>query len=94
VPTGMDDRDLDQDLVIFPNAVRAGRNIHLKYLGSITEKKLEVVIYDNSGREVLRRDLILTKNMNISTRNLAKGNYNILIESANKIYGRTRLNVD
>jgi len=94
VPTGMDVRDLEQDLMIFPNAVRAGQNIHLKYLGSITEKNLEVVIYDNSGSEVLRIDLILTKNMNISTQNLAKGNYNILIESVNKIYGRTRLKIN
>lgn len=94
VATGIDDQDLTQGLVVFPNAVNAGQNIHLKYLGSITEKKAAVVIYDNSGREVLRTDLTLTENMNISTQNLAKGNYNILIESAKKIYGQTRLKIN
>ena len=82
------------DVRVDAESIQTGQNIHLKYLGSGTEKKAAVVIYDNSGSEVLRTDLILTKNMNISTQNLAKGNYNILIESVNKIYGRTRLKIN
>lgn len=94
VPTGLSNQTIQEELILFPNAVLAGQPLTLKYNGNDKGVKVKITIYDNSGNEVSRIRHSLNKTMSLSTNNLSTGAYNIVVESKSKIYSKIRLIIE
>jgi hypothetical protein len=94
IPTGFSNQSSEQELMIFPNAIKSGQTLNLEYSGSNKGSKVEITIYDNSGSKVSRTKRSMDKKITLCTNNLSPGIYNVVVGSKSKTYSRTRLLIE
>lgn len=73
---------------VFPNPVRAGGAIQVDYV-SASEQQVVVLLLDQLGKQVLRRDITMTKGMNrlaLPLGELRRGLYMLQLAGKNEIF--------